>query len=255
MENMKTYHEHGLNIFVVERGDKFCTLTEAVKGFGNSDVLALEKYGGDYDLIRGLTDISQCKDTDQGKLHSYFWFYGKNPNAVADAFQQVYTPIGDVSNLTFKCYSLDEAKAMAKKWVDYSSFSWESPDVMDEYGHYKFYGFHYFSVADIFETQAPGVKFLIAYLNDLPVGVIKFGVWPLSPDHQGLAFIDVNKALRQRGIATAMIRELNKHLDKNLPLHLTAESEEGKRAGISKVFEREISATKCLSYETLQAMY
>lgn len=252
---MRKVFENGLNIHVIEENDKAASIAKIVKDFGDNDVLALAKYGMSYEVIHGLDGIVQCKESDEGKLHSDFWFYGKNPNAVANAFKQTYTPAGDVSGLTFECYGLDEAKEMAKKWRDYSKFSWVSPDVMNEFGHHIFYGFHYFSMTDIFGTQAPGVKFLIAYLNGLPVGAIKFGVWPLSPDHQSVAFIDVNKTVRRKGVATAMVRELNKYLDKNLPLHLTAESEEGQEAKISKVFKREISAVDCFSYEELQDMY
>lgn len=80
--------------------------------------------------------------------------------------------------------------------------------------NHKLAGFHYLSFDNMFQTEKD-IKFLVAHMGNTLVGVIHFGVW--YPGSQDISFIDVALPYRKMGIATKMIKELNKHLHPDIP--------------------------------------
>lgn len=86
-------------------------------------------------------------------------------------------------------------------------------------------GFHYFGQDDSFEKDD---KILAIKDNDNIVGVIKYGIYQ---NKYALCFIDVKLPYRNNGIATRLMEEFGKQIEKeneenqtNYPLKLTAES-------------------------------
>lgn len=110
---------------------------------------------------------------------------------------------------------------------DYSIPMWVNTS-----NNYSVVGFTYFKPED------DNGKYLLAYNKDILVGIIKIGIYGSEKDkRQSVCYIDVNAAYRNRGIAKRMIYELEKHLDENLPLVLTDESEMGKICRIHQHFK------------------
>lgn len=92
-----------------------------------------------------------------------------------------------------------------------------------------------------------GVKTLVAMQNNRFIGVIHYGVWNKNP-YQSISYIDVAEPYKRKGVATKLIKELNKHLIPNMPLVLTDLSEEGKTVNIDKLFKKYISVCKVYTY-------
>lgn len=93
-------------------------------------------------------------------------------------------------------------------------------------------GFHYFGGMD----NEPQAKALVAIANDVVIGCIKYCYYEAEKAY-GLCYIDVAKSYRGRGIATNMIRELSKCIDGDAPLHLSNESEMGKKCRMHEHFK------------------
>lgn len=252
---MQAYVEHGLNVWHFKAGYNGWRkeVEDKLKNFGGNDIAIQLDYNADLRelLEKHLTECNlQLSKETRIPLGSVA-LYAKKADIVKDAFvEKFYDSIdGSAADLEFRCYTTTEMDGEMDNWVNYSTYLWTSPDTLNIWGHYNWAGFHYFSSHDARSGTPDTVKYLIAYLNGMPVGVIKFGVWPYTPDHTGIAYIDVHEKMKRKGIATAMVKELNKHLDTRLPLYLTDESEEGREAGMAHLFKREITAVECLSYE------
>lgn len=81
------------------------------------------------------------------------------------------------------------------------------------------------------------------------IGIMKYGLWG---NEQSVAYIDVLVNCRNKGIATLMIKELDKHLYPMYELHLTDESELGHKCGMAKLFKKHIKSTVVKDYEDLR---
>lgn len=119
-----------------------------------------------------------------------------------------------------------------------------SPFWKRDSGFPSMYGFHYFKNHD----EIQGVKTLVAMQNNKFLGAIHYGVWN-NNKYQSISYIDVAEPYKRKGIATKMIKELNKHLIPNMPLVLTDLSEEGKAAKIDELFKKYITVCKVYTYE------
>lgn len=109
-------------------------------------------------------------------------------------------------------------------------------------------GFKYFNTEDLYSYHKLDKDYLVAMYKGYIVGVIHYGVWG-SAKHQAVSYIDVNRAYWNQGIATMMIKELNKYLRPNMTLVITDESEQGRKIGISDLFKKYINSVKVKSYE------
>lgn len=102
--------------------------------------------------------------------------------------------------------------------------------------------FHYFCVRDITNWSQPDdVKYLIAYVNKLEIknviGIIKYAWY--HDTYIGINYIDIRVDYKLKGVATALIKELNNHIvDKYIVISIL--SEEGKAAKINEVFKRNL---------------
>lgn len=116
---------------------------------------------------------------------------------------------------------------------------------------YNVAGFHYLNI----DTIDYNKNFLLCKQNNNYLGVIKFGEYGFDDKHIGLPYIDVNKHYRNKGIATMMVKELNKHLTNELPLFLTRESEMGEKYHMKDLFVKNINNTICVPYEMQELYY
>lgn len=108
--------------------------------------------------------------------------------------------------------------------------------------NYASVGFHYFK----FNEHSRNAKYIIAVQDGLIVGVIKLGI---HEDHQVIAYIDILRTCRNQGVATYMIKQLNKYLCQGLPLIITDESEMGKMCHIADKFKANVKSVKVKTYE------
>lgn len=126
----------------------------------------------------------------------------------------------------------------------------ESVTWTNSYNNNNIPGFRYLNYNTI-HTHMDDVKYLVAHKDWTIIGVICFGIWPYTKDHQSMSYIDVALPYRKKGIATQMIKELDKHLVKNLDLHLSPVSDTGKACNIADLFKKHIKSVKCYSYEEM----
>ena len=120
----------------------------------------------------------------------------------------------------------------------------------DDSGHDHLAGFHYFGLRD-----GGNDKMVVAKNGDNIVGVIKYGKYgdgSYQPEHIGLCFIDVKKPYRGQGIATNLMKEFGKVVERenkeegiNLPIYLTDESEMGEKCHMRDTAVKEIKNVTC----------
>ena len=131
--------------------------------------------------------------------------------------------------------------------MDYDSFVSEnmrndkfvSTSTIDDTHHNHIAGFHYFGQFD-----ERGDKMIVAKDGDNIVGMIKYGEYggDYAPRHIGLCFIDVKKPYRGQGIATLLMEEFGKRIEKenkfkenSLPIYLTDESDMGRKCHMKDI--------------------
>lgn len=119
-------------------------------------------------------------------------------------------------------------------------------------GHYNIAGFKYLQPSLFGETK----NYFICMQEGKLLGVIKHGIYGNGNyKHQAIAYIDVNIAYRNQGIATLMIKQLDKYLEKDLPLFLTHTSELGKKCKIEEIFIKNIKKVPVVKYEEQEVYY
>lgn len=167
---------------------------------------------------------------------------GNNEYYIRDAIERKYYPKNiNFSKITYFCMtSIELQQYLRKKQMSpgYDCCWGESYVTPVEVG------FTYFEYNDVFNNKDK--KYIIAKYNDLIVGVIKFGDYY---NHQSIPYIDVRYGFREKGIATNMVKHLNKFLKTEPVLILTQESEMGKKCNIAKVFKKYITTTKVYTYD------
>lgn len=104
-------------------------------------------------------------------------------------------------------------------------------------------GFHYFH----FNDAKIDARFILALYDGMIIGVIKLGVY--YGDHQAIAYIDILRTCRNQGVATYMIKNIDKYLFKGLPLMITDESDMGKMCHIADKFKANVKSVKVKTYE------
>ena len=145
--------------------------------------------------------------------------------------------------MKFKIFSFNEFSDFMYDYKNYTGWRLKMTDFI-------FNGFKYFGSYPLqygFDKE----KILVAFKgeDELPeniIGIIWFGNY--GPEmQQAISFIDVRTDFQHQGIATALIKELNNHLDKDKPLCLSSLSNDGLRYHIDEVFKRHITTTNVVT--------
>lgn len=114
-------------------------------------------------------------------------------------------------------------------------------------------GMHYYNTYAERSLGGRNIRYLIASYNNVIVGCIKIGEYGFynEPKYLSMCYIDVNISCRKQGIATLLIKELDKYLDfyPEKDLVLTDESYLGKKFHMKDKFERIISSKNVVSYK------
>ena len=141
-------------------------------------------------------------------------------------------------NLIIKQFSFNDFSNFMYDYKNYTG--WRLPLNEDAlFNGFRYFG--YFPLQFGFEKE----KILVAFNNQKErpediVGIIWFGEY--GPENlQSISFIDVRTDCQHQGVATSLIKELDKYLDKNKSLSLSALSDDGKRYHIDDVFKKYIT--------------
>lgn len=242
---------------IVPYNDSIPYMVKLSKQLKNS-VFWVQEYNEDYKKYFKYINIkSTYKDVEENEfleygLHSGHFLTQYSENLVRDRIEELYFPEINMKDIVIECW---EAKRMDKylqklRLADGFFFSgfwglrYKSPVVV---------GFHYFGNG-IFDSSVASkevkIKYLVALYKGYVIGVIKFGTWY---SEQSIAYIDVLCKYQNKGIATRMIKELDKYLDTKMTLYLTMESNKGKEVHIADKFKKYIKSTKILTYEEKMA--
>ena len=162
-----------------------------------------------------------------------------------DKYEKEYIPEFDINKVYFEDKTGREIYNDIVKEFTYSPFNGFQRDL--DSNNYAVSGFHYFTLDESDLNQ----KILLCKQGNTILGAIKHGLYDNfgQMPHQAIAYIDVNKNYRNLGIATLMIQNLDKYLNKTLPLFLTQESELGHKCRMEEKFKKYIKETDCVSYD------
>ena len=157
--------------------------------------------------------------------------------------EKKYFPDICLSEVEIKCVKAKELEKYFNNMRDdeYQGF-WKS-----KYNNVAVSGFTYFHSED-FHANYGDIKYLIALYKNRIIGIVKFGVWPNST-HQALSYIDISVKYRRLGLATRMLKELNKYISSDSAFILTDESEMGKLCHMNQLAKRCIIKTKVKTYD------
>lgn len=182
-------------------------------------------------------------------LHSSSYITKYNENILRDRIEQKYFPsLLDIREVVVQRWKTKDVQKYLEKYYEIDCFngSWVNDCNMS-----SVVGFHYFTYRDVFSGE-PEKDYLVALYKGQIIGIMKYGLWG---NEQSVAYIDVLCSCRNKGIATLMIRELDKHLYPNYELHLTDESELGHKCGMAKLFKKYIKSTVVKDYEDLRGFH
>ena len=171
-------------------------------------------------------------------------------NIIRDKIEEELFVELDKSQITFENKKGEELQDDIFKYYQHNPFF--KGITCDSSNHSHIAGFHYFNL-----DMDAKKDFLVCKQGNTYLGVIKYGIYDNygSVKHQGLPYIDVNQKYQQNGIATLMIQQLNKYLDKDIPLFLTRESDQGKLCHMENLFLKYINTTICVPYEKQTEYY
>ena len=156
--------------------------------------------------------------------------------------EKKYFPNIKLNEVEYKCIKARDLETYFKNMhdKDYQGY-WEN-----KYNNVAVAGFTYFHRED-FHANYGDIKYLVALYKNRIIGIIKFGTWP-DANHQALSYVDVSVKYRKLGIATQMIKELNKYISSDTTFVLTDESEMGKLCGMNAICKKYITKTKVKTY-------
>lgn len=210
----------------------------------------------DENNIKRINSKASFMDGEEvGEYESFSnWYSVDGKSDVVEFVESKFFPEIDVNSLSFSVLNGEQLFDFMKTKM------FQVPDGYPLWCGGKVVGFHYLCMNNLhrgfgFSDEKSDIKFLIAHHEGTLVGCICFGVWPNSQDHQSLSFIDVAVPYRNKGVAKMMAKEIDKHLDPNLPFVLTDESEMGAKCGIANIFKNSITTTSVMKYREYYAYY
>ena len=169
-----------------------------------------------------------------------------NPCLMRDVYEQIMFPKIDnqdnievkaITNSEMNRYVMELNSKLGYKLSAYWGDRFQTPSIS---------GFTYLHPKDSSKLDET-TKFLCAIYKGTIIGVIYFGVWG-NNRYQSISYIDISSKYKRMGIATMLIKSLNKYLRSDLPLVITDLSDEGKAARIDLIFKKYITKTKLYTY-------
>ncbi len=142
----------------------------------------------------------------------------------------------DVSNLQFIEMDKDGLSEYLKK--DYDPLVYE-PCAIATSGMHHYPGFTYFGSPSCLDKHT---KYLVAQANNKIVGVIQYGDgFGYYPNMTCVCYIDVAYGARNKRVATRLIQELNKHIDKSKKFYIGQLSDMGQACHMDEVFKKNVT--------------
>lgn len=201
--------------------------------FGINIILSAEYF--EYDKY-GYTPCNDRSSFSKDHTYSIRGFFTKNQELVnffRDEFERNCFPEYNEEKIEYVV--IDNYKDLYKLVIennepvdDICSPHWKNSSNVSSVA-----GFHYFHVEEVCYP----VKYLIATIDNKPIGLIKLATESEKNTRQYLCYIDVNEKYQRKGVAKKLINELKNVLREDRPLVLSRESEQGKEAQMAKHFK------------------
>ena len=250
LETLFIVTKNSLNLFLVhtvygEYSENLSQYVECLSSMVKNSIFYYEY------LPNSLSQSSKMKimshNSSFDKDRAYMFYHGcylteYGIDLMTKQVEKKYFPDVKLNEVEYKCIKANDLEKYFKNMRDndYQGY-WRS-----KYNNVAVAGFTYFHTED-FHANYGDIKYLVAIYQNRMIGIIKFGVWPNS-NHQALSYVDVSVKYRRLGIATQMIKELNKYISTDTTFVLTDESEMGKLCGMNDVCKRYITKTKVKTY-------
>ena len=117
----------------------------------------------------------------------------------------------------------------------------------------KLIGFHYAYIEPSRHSENE-FRYVCAIYKGKIIGVIKIGLYGYQEkDHQAICYIDVMETCRRKGVASYMIKHIDRYLFDDYPLMITQESELGEKCHIAEKFKKAVKKVRCKTYEEAMA--
>lgn len=161
----------------------------------------------------------------------------KNIYILRDCFEKMYFPeLGEIS------YEVLSGEQICSYFASFEQDIFRVPTWSA--AHCNIAGFHYFTPMDYSNSK---MNYLVAKTGGIIIGIIKFGPSAMLKRNFVLSFIDVSEKYRNKGIATALFRELGKYIGDEV-LYVTKESEMGRKCHMLDICKKYISNVEELPY-------
>ena len=253
IETLFIANKNSLNILMVhtvygEYSEDLIQFVERLSSILKNSVFYYEYYPNSFSQSSKMKIMSHNCSFDKDR--SFMFYHGVylteyDENLLPKMVEKIYFPEIKLNELEIKCVKASELETyfsnMRDRYSDYQGY-WKN-----KYNNVAVAGFTYLHSED-FHANYGDIKYLVALYQNRIVGVIKFGIWPNS-NHQALSYIDVSVKYRRLGIATRMIKELNKYITNDTAFVLTDESEMGKLCGMNEICKKYITKTKIKTYK------
>lgn len=252
IETLFTVSKNKLNISLVhtvygEYSENLGKYVEQLSSMIKNSVFYYEYFHNSLSQNSKLKIMSHNSSFDKDRVYMFYhgvYLTEYDSYMMPKMVEKKYFPeIENLNDIEIKCIKAKDLDKYFKNMYDddYQGY-WKSI-----YNNVAVSGFTYFHTED-FHANYGDIKYLVALYKERIVGIIKFGVWPNS-NHQALSYVDVSAKYRRLGIATKMIKELNKYISSDTTFVLTDESEMGKLCGMNRICKKYITKTKVKTYE------
>ena len=205
---------------------------------------------------RGLCECNKKSTINPEYTYSFLTSYmtaEQNKNIIVKAVEnklKEQRKLFNKHNVVFNQFNRDE---LLKK-LGYNIYSEYRGNWVSYSGQYVFTGFHYVSIQDLtnsYVEKGNEPMYLVAEdgHNNI-IGVLKYGYYGKGKGrHLAIAYVDVHCLYRREGIATDLLKELNKRVNKGEFIELSIESEEGKLCHMHDLSKRILTNALPLTYE------
>lgn len=200
-----------------------------------NDFSCYEEFG--YFRCRFNSTFDDEKRYDCSK--TFFVSNEKDIYILRDCFEKIYFP--ELDKISYEVLSGEQ---ICLYLASFENNIFRAPTWNDGYHVVTIAGFHYFQLDDYSNSK---MNYLVAETKGVIIGVIKYGPSSMLKGDTVLSYIDVSKKYRNKGIATAMFKELSKHIKEDV-LYVTKESEEGRKCHMLDICKKYVSNVEELPY-------
>lgn len=171
-------------------------------------------------------------------------------NAISKKIDDTFLPeTFNKSEVVYKHMTLKDLEKYIEDSLNIFPNTYFYPYWRGQYGMHSVIGFSLFSTDEVRGKRIYSQEYIVAMYKGKIIGIISYSQYNETDKYQAFDYIDVNKAFWRNGIATNLIKCLNRYLNPNLDLYLTMETRKGKEVGITEVVKKHIKNKRFLTRE------